>query len=150
MEMCNNIEYDVEEHKWSIFVDTFELVHHLKQLIKTLYDYEVVNFTVFASTDPDKEDKRVDYKDVKDISIKGDEDDDDFDIVITHKDGVFSFKQEFPQVPTRFFFYDRDSLYDFSEMITSTEEYEAVYMLFRSYIGGMHRIRFTKEMRSDE
>lgn len=149
MEMCNNIEYDVEEHKWSIFVDTFELVHHLRQLIKTLYDYEVVNFTVFASTDPDNQDDKHkrEYKDVKDISIT--EDDSHFDILITHKDGVFSFKQEFPQVPTRFFFYDRDALYDFSEMITSTDEYEAVYMLFRSYMN-MHRIRFTKEMRSDE
>ena len=145
--MCNNIEYDVEEHKWSIYVDTFELVGHLRQLIKTLYDNEVVNFRVFTSTDPDYQDKVVDYKDIKDISIK--EDDSHFDIVITHKDGVFSFKQEFPEVPTRFFFYDLDALYNFSQMQTSTAKFEAVYMLFRSPID-MHRIRFTKEMRSDE
>lgn len=146
---CNGIPYEIIESGWNVKVLAKDFANYLNKLIKSLKKNEVINLTIFSNEEPIKEQAGTVYKDLKELKLIYDDDNKITDILITFKDGIISLKSIFKEVPRRFFFFNLYDLKYFSSWDSLFTEYEAVYlMLF--FLNSVRRIRFTKEVLSDE
>ena len=140
---CNGIYYTVKESKWNIVVPTFDLVRAFNKLVNFLSSNEQVNITVFSLVEPIKERSGTVYRNVSEIHTISYESG-LVDIRFTHKNGTFSFREVFGDVPIEFFFYDLDTLETFSDMDTSSE-YTSIDLMFIAD-DFIRRINITKEV----
>lgn len=149
---CNGIPYEIIEHNWNIKVSTKDFAHYLNNLIETLRKNEVINLTIYSMhsrEEPIEDHAGTVYKDLKEFKVLYNNDNEIDDILIRFKDGTISLKSILNDVPKNFFFFESDDLENFSMWGSSSNNYEAVFLLL-FLPNSIRRIRFNKEVLHDE
>lgn len=126
---CNGIFYTIRKETWNIQVPVFEFALHLNNLLKSLRKDEQIDLIKLYLQEPIKERAGVVYKDLKEVKLFYDTNNQLNDILIVNKDGTISFKSIFDDIPEVFIFYDVESLERFS-LMESSSEYEAIDIMF--------------------